>query len=128
MLVGWPLLRSLWRQGTGSALYCRHHGGGYYFYGISIQTWGPGEEERWADEPDMKKVRGTCMQCAKRSIFFVNEAELDEHRYRPIELCPRCGLPYEHEAPPSAFLQQYNALPVPCRQSDRNNGQPTNIH
>lgn len=109
-------------------MYCRHHHGGYYFYGISIQTWGPGEQERWADEPDMRKVRGTCMQCAKRSIFFVNETELEEHRYSPIELCPRCGLPYDHETPTSAFLRQYNALPVLCRQSDRDNGQPTNIH
>ncbi len=109
-------------------MFCRHHGGGYYFYGISIQTWGPGEQEKWADEPDMRKVRGTCMKCAKRSIFFVNETELDEHRYRPMELCPKCGLPYDHETPTSAFLRQYNALPVFCRQNGSSNGTPTQIH
>lgn len=94
--------------------YCHRHGGGYYFFGISLQTWNDGEKERWSADPDMRKVRGTCMSCNKRLIFFVHADELKEYRYSPIELC-NCGLPHDHKAPPFSFLHQYNAAVVPCR-------------
>ncbi len=94
--------------------HCLHHSGGYYFYGISLQTTNTAEQERWLGNSDMVKVRATCMECGKRSILFVGLDELAEHRYAPIDLC-LCGLPHYHEAPSSGFLHQYNATAVICR-------------
>ena len=94
--------------------FCHHHDGGYYFYDIRLHSYNPGENDRWADEPGMKKVRGLCMWCTRTSVFFVGEAELQEHRYTNIELC-LCGLPAYHKQPSHEFLGQYNASAVPCR-------------
>lgn len=104
--------------------YCRHHDGGYYFFGISIQAWGGGEAKHWHADPDMRKIRGTCMECGKRSIFFVGADELEEHRYSPALLC-QCGLPHYHKNPSREFLQQYSAAAIPCRPSP--NGR-TDVH
>lgn len=104
--------------------HCLHHSGGYYFYGISIQTTNTAEQKRWHSDPDMVKVRATCMDCGKRSILFVGQDELDEHRYAPLDLC-LCGLPHYHEAPSPKFIQQYNAAAVVCRP--HNNGTPNSI-
>ncbi len=102
--------------------YCLHHNGGYYFYGVSLQTANEAEQQRWNDNPDMVKVRATCMDCGKRSILFVGKDELTEHRYAPINLC-LCGLPYYHQSPDPKFIQQYNAQSVVCRP--HNNGSPS---
>lgn len=94
--------------------YCHHHGEGYYFYGIEIKSFKPGEAAQWADDPNIRKVNGLCMECASGSILYVGADELAEHRYHPAALCA-CGLPYYHKQPSPQFLQQYNARPVPCR-------------
>lgn len=99
--------------------YCRHHGASYYFYGIETQSFKPSEAARWINEPSIRKVSGLCMECASVSMLYVGSDELNEHRYRPIDLC-MCGLPHYHKNPTPQFLQQYNARPVPCRNGHTN--------
>ena len=100
--------------------YCHRHDGGYYFFDVRIQTWNPGEQDRWEDNPDMKKVRGLCMWCGERSIFFVGRDELTDHKYNPLDLC-QCGLPEYHKTPSREFMIEYNAVGVSCRPNMNGN-------
>ena len=94
--------------------YCPHHRAGYYFYDIRIHNWNTNEASKWEHEPDMRKVRGLCMLCARTSVFFVGADELEEHHYNNVLLC-LCGLPAYHEEPTIEFCAQYKAFPVACR-------------
>lgn len=99
--------------------YCPHHEAGYYFFDVRIRVDKPVKGTPTGCGEDMRKVRGLCMFCGKRSILFVGVDELTEHRYRPSELCA-CGLPPYHQNPSPQFLQEYNARPVPCRNGRAN--------